>query len=156
MQIGFHILIRDLQKRASRLADVFLAEYRCTQVRIPRSTAHDQVDIKIETVGFERGTIALLHLAHLRTDIAHGFIKGLPIHQVLALGMGGCELNVVVDQSNCCLSKRQISRTHQAQNAVARLFVDAHFAADGDVVHPGAGARIRRQHSALAARIPRQ
>ena len=50
----------------------------CTSGREPGDlAANDQVDIEIETVGLERGAIPLLHLPHLRTDIADGFVKRL-------------------------------------------------------------------------------
>jgi hypothetical protein len=64
------------------------------------------------------------------------------------------EMQIVVDQGQGRLGKREIARTKDADHPIAGLFVNPHLGPHRDVVHPRAGARIGEEDGAFAAEHP--
>jgi hypothetical protein len=60
--------------------------------------ADGQVDIDIETVGLERGAVALFHLAYFRSDIANSLVRRFAIQEMFPCRMTFMEMQVVTDQ----------------------------------------------------------
>ena len=115
-------------------------------------TTHDQVDVEIESIGFQCNTITFLHRPHFGADVARGLVQGLGRHDRLARRLVIRQDQIVIDQRKCRLSERKVARSHDANDSFARFFVNPHLAAHGNIIHAGAGARIRQKNRACAAK----
>ena len=71
--------------------------------------AHDQVDVEVEPICFERHAIAFLHRAHFASHITGGLVERLGVHDRLARRLIIRQNQIVIDQCERRLSERKIA-----------------------------------------------
>ena len=59
-------------------------------------------------------------------------------------------MQVVIDQAERRLRKREVARAHDADDALARLLGNPRLAPDRNIIHSGAGAGIGKKNGAFA------
>ena len=96
---------------------------------------HDQVNVEIESVRLQRFTMSFLDFTHFRSHVVDRVIERLPGRYLFASRLGFSEMQILVDQRDSRLSQGQIAGAKDADHAFARLLVDPHLRAAGDVIH---------------------